>query len=282
MNTAGERAEALVAEFGIETPGELEIEAIAFDSGVEVVYEAMSGCEASLVGYGNRAIATINPSNIRGRERFSVGHELGHWHLHRGRSFECRVDDPSANLSSDKTLEKEADTFAAHLLMPSALFKPAIAQIGQPNFQQLAKVADEFETSVMATTLRLVGLNTLEVIVACYNESGLRWYLPALDVPRRWFLKDRLDEDTFAYDLLHNGKECKALGKQSADAWFQNDDACNYEVREQCIGSTGHTVLVLLYLESAMMDASFDWDVGNRKYNEHGSYVSRRDRTNRR
>lgn len=281
MNTPGERAEALIAEFGIATPQELEVEAIAFDSGVEVVYEAMSGCEASLVGYGDRAIATINPSNVRGRERFSVGHELGHWHLHRGRSFECRVDDPSANLSSNRALEKEADTFAAHLLMPSTLFKPVIAQIGQPNFQRLAEVADEFDTSVMATALRLVGINTLPVVVACYTKHGRRWCLPAVDVPKRWFIKEQLDEDTFAYDLLHSGKECRGLGKQSADAWFQNDDASNYEVREQCIGSSGHAVLVLLYLDPDMMEAGFDWNVGNRKYNEHGSYLARRDRANR-
>src|SRR5581483_2769693 len=101
MTRASERAEALVADLGIKSPRELDVEAIAFDSGVEVGYEEMTGCEASLVGYRDRAIATIKPSGVRGRERFSIAHELGHWHLHRGRSFQCRVDDPSANLASD-------------------------------------------------------------------------------------------------------------------------------------------------------------------------------------
>ncbi|WP_420213866.1 ImmA/IrrE family metallo-endopeptidase [Janthinobacterium fluminis] len=63
-----------------------------------------------LVGHHDRAIATINPSGVRGRERFSVAHELGHWHLHRGSSSHCRADDPSANLSSDRAHEKEADS----------------------------------------------------------------------------------------------------------------------------------------------------------------------------
>jgi hypothetical protein len=52
VTSAGERAEALVAELGITGPQDLDVDAIAFDSGVEVVYEAMTGCEASLVGYG--------------------------------------------------------------------------------------------------------------------------------------------------------------------------------------------------------------------------------------
>ncbi|MEK7886306.1 ImmA/IrrE family metallo-endopeptidase [Burkholderia contaminans] len=281
MTSAGKRAEALVAELCITCPQDLDVEAIAFDSGVEVVYETMTGCEASLVGYRDRAVATINPSNVRGRERFSVAHELGHWHLHRGRSFQCRVDDPSANLSSDRALEKEADDFAAHLLLPGPLFKPVIAQIGQPSFQQLTKVAGEFDTSIMATALRLVNIDTLPVIVACYTKDGKRWSLPAADIPKRWFLKDKLDEDTFTYDFLNSGKESQYLGKQSADAWFENDDAEKYEVLEQCIGSVGGTALVLLYLQPDMLDAGFDWTVGNRRYNERGSYVPPRSASKR-
>lgn len=274
-SAAGERAEALIADLGINRPGELDVEAIAFDSTVEVVYEAMAGCEASLVGYRDRAIATINPSGVRGRERFSVAHELGHWHLHRGRSFKCRVDDTSGNLASNRILEKEADSFASHLLMPRPLFNPVIASLGKPTFQQLTRVARDFETSVMATTLRLANINTLPVIVACYDRDGRRWAVPAGDIPRGWRLNEKLDDDTFTYDLLHQGKECRGLAKQPADAWFENDEADKYEVQEQCIGSTADTALVLLYLEPAMLEVSLDWGV-NRKYDKDGSYVFRK------
>jgi len=273
MISVGARAEALVIDLGITSPKDIDVEAIAFDSNVKVVYEAMTGCEAMLVGYCDRAIATINPSGVRGRERFSVAHELGHWHLHRGRSFQCRVDDPSANLSSNRAHEKEADTFAAHLLLPTFIFKPEIAQFKHPTFQQLTQVAGAFETSIMATALRLVGINIVPVIVACYNKDGKRWSLPSADIPNRWFLKEKLDEDTFTYDLLNSGKQCSGLSKQPAEAWFENSDAEKYEVREQCISSLGDTALVLLYLEPDMLEAGFDPDVATRRYNEHGSYI---------
>jgi len=274
-SAVGECAEALIADLGINSPDELDVEAIAFDSQVDVVYEAMTGCEASLVGYRDRAIATINPCGVRGRERFSVAHELGHWHLHRGRSFRCRVDDPSANLSSERTLEKEADSFAAHLLMPRSLFTPMVASFGKPTFQQLTHVAGIFETSIMATALRLVNINTLPVIVACYDSEGRRWAMPDQDIPKRWRLKEKLDEDSFTYDLLNYGKECIGLSKQPADVWFENNDAAEYEVQEQCLSSTTGSALVLLYLESSMFEVGPDWDVG-RKYNEYGSFVARR------
>lgn len=277
--TLGEQAEALISELGISRPEDIDIDAIAFDSGVEVSYEPMTGCEASLVGFKNHAIATISPSASRGRERFSVAHEIGHWKLHRGRSFQCRGDGPEANLVSNKVIEKEADVFASHLLMPEPLFGPIVKAVGRPGFKQLGEIASQFETSLMATTLRLANINTLPTIVACYGKAGLRWHIAAQDVPRRWWLKRALDEDSFAYDLMNYGKPCNHLGKQPADAWFDNDDAGNYEVFEQCIQSSGGEILVILYLaDEEMLFARFDPGVGSRKYNEFGSYVPRTSR----
>lgn len=277
--TPAEAAEAVIVDLGITQIGDLDVDAIAFDAGVEVVYEALTGCEATLVGVGDRAIATINPSQYRGRERFSIAHEIGHWKLHRGRSFRCRVDQVEENFASSRDVEKQADTFASHLLMPAGMFNEAIRSAGQPNFKQLGDVAAAFDTSLTATALRLVGVDTLPAIIACYTRNGLRWHAAAKHVPRRWYLTDKVDEDSFAYDLLFSGKECLSLGKQSADAWFTNDDADRYEVLEQCVPLRGDEVLVLLYLaDSKMMYVGFDPGVGNRRYNEHGSYVPSRHR----
>src|SRR5271156_2820621 len=96
----GEQAEKLVADFGITSPEDLDVEAFAFDARLEVEYQELQGCEATLVGFENRAIATVRPSAVLGRQRFSIAHELGHWMMHRGRSFRCRVDDPGENLAS--------------------------------------------------------------------------------------------------------------------------------------------------------------------------------------
>lgn len=273
--TPSEQAEALVSQFGISDPRDIDIEAIALDAGVEIEYEPLVGCEAVLVGFGDRAIATVKPSKIRGRERFSIAHELGHWNLHRGKSFRCRVNDPDENLSSNSIHEKEADTFAAHLLMPAPLFQPAVKALGNPGFRELEKLAEEFSTSLLATSVRLADINTLPVILACYASTGRRWYKAASDVPKRWWLRDKLDDDSFAYDLLAKGKQPCGV-KQSAEVWFENYDADDYEVLEYCISSRSGEVLVLIYLTSKMLYAKFDPGVGNRKYNEFGSYVPKK------
>jgi len=263
--TPGQRAEARIAELGIRDPKDLDVEAIAFDAGVAVRYAPLIGCEATLVGFGARAIATIRHSPVRGRERFSIGHELAHWELHRGRSFRCGVEDPSLNLESNVVLEREADEFSSHLLMPRPLFNPVVRQFKYPTIAQIQEVADTFQSSQSATLIRLAKVDTLPVVVACYSLEKRLWYCAAPHVPKRWHLKSMLDSDSFAHELLTRGTPSLVPRKQSADAWFENDDAENYELLEQCVPGMPGKVLVTLYLsDDEMFDADYDRDVAFR------------------
>jgi hypothetical protein len=259
--TPGQRAEARIAELGIRDPKDLDVEAIAADAGVSVRYESLEGCEATLVGVGPRAIATVRRSPVRGRERFSVGHELAHWELHRGRSFRCRVDEPVLNLESNVALEREADEFSSHLLMPKPLFNPRVLAQRWPTIAQLQEIAETFQTSQAATLIRLAKVDTLPVIVASYSFDTRLWYCAARHVPRRWRLKQALDRDSFAHELLTRGTPTLEPRKQSADAWFDNDEADEYEVLEQCVPGMPGKVLVTLYLvEPEMFDEGYDAD----------------------
>lgn len=246
------RAESLIRELGITSAKDIDIEAIAFDQGIEVEYEALSGCEATLVGFDNAAIATISPSGSRGRERFSVAHETGHWLLHRGRSFQCRVADFVENYASDRQAEKEADEFASHLLMPTDIFLPAIRALNIPSLPKLQGIANEFEVSLQAVSIRMATLDTLPVIVACYTKYGLKWRIRASHIPSRWSLRQKLDDDSFAYSILYEGQTQK-MGKQPGETWFENDDAEDYELLESSIPSVSGQVLVLLYLTDSRM-----------------------------
>ncbi|HXU94579.1 MAG TPA: ImmA/IrrE family metallo-endopeptidase [Gallionella sp.] len=259
ISNVAQRAENLIDELGISSASDIDVEAIAFDSGIDVLYEVLDGCEATLVGVGSNAIATVRPSSSRGRERFSVAHEIGHWLMHRGKSFRCRADDFVQNYNADIRFEKEADEFASHLLMPTSIFRPAIRALNKPGLHHLQEIAKQFEVSLQAVSIRLATLDTLPVIVACYTKAGLRWQIRAPHVPRRWWLRSQLDDDSFAYDVLHEGKLCNNLGKQPGETWFENEDADKYEVLEHSMPSTNGHVLVLLYLnDPEMFEVKFD------------------------
>lgn len=271
--TPAARAESLINELCISSASEIDVEVIAFDAGIEILYERLYGCEATLVGFGSKAIATISPSSSRGRERFSIAHEVGHWLMHRGKSFRCRVDDIVQNYEANIQLEKEADLFASHLLMPTCLFQPAIKAANRPGLRDLQEIANQFDVSLQAVSIRLALLDSLPVIVACYNKAGLKWSLKSPHIPKRWWLNQKLDEDSFAYDLLYSGKVCPRLAKQPAETWFENDDADQYEILEQCMVSTKDHVLVLLYLnDSEMFNVGFDPNVGKSRFSNKTSW----------
>lgn len=97
-----------------------------------------------------------------------------------------------------------------------------------------------------------------------------------LSHPRRWYLKDQLDEDSFAYELLYSGKTQPGLRISSADTWFTNGDGEDYELREHSVGGRAGEVLSLILPSDAMLDARFDPDAFPTRYNEMGAYVSKR------
>lgn len=86
-------AEQLLFDLGISEPSDIQLDAIAHCFGVEVRYQPLSNCEAQIIGFKEKAVVYVSTSTKPLRRRFSAGHELGHWHHHRGQSFVCRPDD---------------------------------------------------------------------------------------------------------------------------------------------------------------------------------------------
>jgi hypothetical protein len=254
----GELAESLIEAFAIRDPKDIDVEAIAIDSAMEVRFRALEGCAATLIGVKDRAIATISPSGSRGRDRFSIGHELGHWSMHRGQSFYCRAENFGNYTRADRVKEKQADDFSSHLLMPTSLLSVAIGSLRVLSIGDLERIASDFSTSTAATAFRITLLDNFPVILCCYSAAGREWSLSAPMVPSRWRLKPTLDDSTFAYDFFSTGS--RASGKQPADAWFENADSDRYEVVEECLPYRPGQVLVLLYLSDNTLDAAWDRD----------------------
>ncbi len=86
-------AERLLQELGVTEPKEIDLEAIAYHVGARLRFRPLHGCEARIIGSGDRAIITVNSSSIPRRNRFSIAHELGHWHHHRGQCLVCRAEE---------------------------------------------------------------------------------------------------------------------------------------------------------------------------------------------
>jgi Zn-dependent peptidase ImmA (M78 family) len=240
-------------ELGISDPSAIDLEAIAWDEGVRVQYKDLNGCEARLVGYNDQAIVTIRQESDPRRKRFSLAHELGHWNYHRGRSFECRVDDWVEGYSSKPVEEKEADKYASELLMPAYMFGPLSKQIKRPTIDGVKELADKFNTSLTATAIRLVNMNAWPLVLVSHKKNGRVWFNRSKDVPERWFPQKELSPDSMAFDMLFGNKERVRHQKITADTWFDNRDADRYDITEDALRISTEQVLCLLWLENDEM-----------------------------
>jgi Zn-dependent peptidase ImmA (M78 family) len=89
------------------------------------------------------------------RRRFTIAHEIGHLVLHAPggtAAVFCRVTDPLVIAAN--RIEREANRFAAELLMPEDLVRAEAARVGPDR----AALADLFQVSAPAMGWRLLNL----------------------------------------------------------------------------------------------------------------------------
>lgn len=108
----------------------------------------------------------------KGRVRFTQAHELGHYALHRDAQFEfhCTVDDVSGVAEG---IEKQADTFAATLLMPLDDFR--LQMSGDVDFRSLGACADRYGVSLTAATLRWLEHTSIPALLVVHRDGFIRW-----------------------------------------------------------------------------------------------------------
>ena len=148
--------EKLLNQYNIEAPP-VNIEELAGALGITIQYEP---ADDKLSGFlirdlkNHRAVIGVNSSHPRNRKRFTIAHEIGHFLLHESEKVYMdginnifrvhhRNEDSSKGSNVD---EKEANLFAAELLMPKKF---------------LAKNLDDCNTLNLLDEERLNKLNLL-------------------------------------------------------------------------------------------------------------------------
>jgi Zn-dependent peptidase ImmA (M78 family) len=245
-------AEQLLLELGITEPNEIDLEAIAYHVGARVRFCKLDGCEAHIVGAGDKAIITVNDRSSYRRSRFSIAHELGHWKYHRGKKLVCRVEDiqPRSALSA----ERLADGFAADLLMPGYILQPLARQHPKLNFKSVLELADRFMTSREAMAIRLVERGHAPAVLVCHGQNGRKWFARGPDVPEKWFPRDTLDAQSHAFSILFGKAPDDPHPRRiGADAWFDRWEASGFDVQEQTIRILPDRILTIVALTDQRM-----------------------------
>jgi Zn-dependent peptidase ImmA (M78 family) len=123
----------------------------------------------------NKAIIGVNASHHENRKRFTLAHELGHFILHEGQTvhidenpkklpFRINLRDEESAKGSDDD-EKEANLFAAELLMPAKFLERDLKgkDIDLLEEGQLSDLATKYKVSIQALSFRLANLGYREL-----------------------------------------------------------------------------------------------------------------------
>jgi Zn-dependent peptidase ImmA (M78 family) len=199
-----------------------------------------------------------NKSAESPRARFSFAHELGHYFLdgHR-RALEHGAPShgSKADFESNNNIEREADLFAANLLLPQNRFRAAASR--SVNAEELRRLAQQFGTSFSATAIRYAKLDIAPVIVMRWTPDRRAWCWSSSDWARQTGNRafrdlDRIPDDSATRTTLGaarpNEGTIHAKGTTLA-TWFpfvRNGSAADELLIEECLDLGPHGVLTIL------------------------------------
>jgi Zn-dependent peptidase ImmA (M78 family) len=160
-------------------PKDIDLDAIAWTRGAVVNYRPIDNCEATIVGSKRRAIISVNSRSMPERRRFSLAHELGHWHHHHGRVLFCGKNDVCNFANDALNPERQADGFASDLILPTYMVDPRLRKMKRLTLVAARELADEFGASLTATLFKMTILNRFPMMIVCHNKIKRRWFEPS-------------------------------------------------------------------------------------------------------
>lgn len=145
------------------------IETIVASMNISVHYEPFEGdLSGAIIRSDDLVVIGVNSLHHPNRQRFTIGHELGHFLLHvgkdlhidRGYRFNLRS---SSGLRDSEIEDWQANVFAAEILMPEQFLRKDLA--GKPidglDERGIKKLADRYGVSPQAMTIRLNHLHLI-------------------------------------------------------------------------------------------------------------------------
>lgn len=162
----------------------------------------------------------VNELDSRRRQRFTVAHELGHFCIqsHKNSAVLCIAPETSWSYT-DKRIEREANAFAAELLMPSRLLDPALAR-GAVDLVKAQEIANLCDVSDLAAAIRMCETTQERAAVVMFENGRLAWHhrgkmpygLPGRGSPP--------PAASIARDVVNNGDSLTEATEVDVEGWL--------------------------------------------------------------
>jgi Zn-dependent peptidase ImmA (M78 family) len=229
VRPAAELARLLLEEFRIV--GKPDLDVLCDRLGLRVRQKEFDGFDGILLRSktSQKGIIGVN-AGIReaSRKRFTVAHEIGHFVIPHHRELASACEGGSIESFSRRLTppELEANEFAAELLLPSKVVADRF-DLDNPSLSRISLVANDFETSLSATTWRFLDLTGEPCAMVLSREGTALWYRTNDALPFLMPLKSLPSPVSIAGRLFAGESFPDGMGLQEvdADAWFYPSNA---------------------------------------------------------
>lgn len=240
--------------------------------------------EGSLITNTTRSsgIILINKNRSRQRQRFSIGHELGHFliptHMPspEGR-FPCTRDDMlrlgAKEVDRRARMEVEANRFASLILIPPPALRNDLRNFAHADLKYVVSLAQRYDVSkeAMARAYATYHDETIAIVI-CKDGNILRAYR---NVTRFPFIQPSYGQHVPKGSLYHLGQHAIGIASDFKecvpDIWINTDDKRSTTLLEQVYAQQRGYALILLKLEAPSEDEEDEeralersWHVGFR------------------
>jgi hypothetical protein len=197
-------AKALLAE--LKVSGTANARTLANQLQLDVNELDVKGFDGALVrakGTPFGAIIVRNSIRESGRKNFTVAHEIGHFVLpgHENTDPVCTSIEVSNWSDSAKDLEREANKFAAELLMPEITVRQIIGT-SEPSLGLIEKIASSCEASMSAAAWRFCRLTGHRCAIVWSSAEGSSWSRRSDELRFGVSLAGATRQGTFANDCF--------------------------------------------------------------------------------
>ncbi|MDO9529373.1 MAG: ImmA/IrrE family metallo-endopeptidase [Syntrophales bacterium] len=240
------KAGEIIKRLKIRDPSEIHIHDIAMERGALVREKILESSEAWLVRKGRLGIITVSTRiPEQGRKRFAIAHELGHFELHQDSQLIICTEQDMFQWNESKSQEIEANDFAANILMPEDIFSDHIGS-ESPSIDIVAKLADEFRTTLTATALRYVQLSSEPCAIVISGDSSVRWYKKSNSFEFHVKVGEKLSPNTYAFDFYDGVEMPLKPEKVPASAWIAGNVDEEADIMEHSVALNRYNVVLSL------------------------------------
>jgi hypothetical protein len=242
-----ESAVALRKQLGII--GKVDLSEVVGHLGLSIREVDAEGFDGALVRSAHevRGIVFVKQTmRDQSRKRFTIAHEIGHYILHDDARVSCGSNDIESWNRTLENPERQADEFAAELLLPSAEVRQHIGK-QWPSFQPVISLCNMFGASLTAAARKYCDVVSQRCAVVYSVKRIVRWIHPSPSFNYYVPVGNKIGHDSIAARAFDGKPVPDVMEEVPAEDWISSywlrQDAC---IQEQVIAMPSYEACLSL------------------------------------